>query len=209
MFGVGNNNNNTAQKCKEMGVEYGGRFPANLILTYEQMTFDEVCGGFPSNKNITKTHIAKNSDNNVNFNASKEVNVIGYMDSGSASRYFYCAKASKKDRDEGLDQFEVKKVNDGRKKDIDNAFQRGTTLRHNTHPTVKPTELMQYLVRLVTPDNGIILDCFMGSGSTGKAVMYENLERNKNYSFVGIERESEYYNIAKARIEYVEGKINK
>lgn len=128
---------------------------------------------------------------------------------GSACRYFYCAKASKKDRDEGLDQFETKKVNDGRKKDIDNAFQRGTTLRHNTHPTVKPTELMQYLVRLVTPDNGTVLDCFMGSGSTGKAVMYENLERNKNYSFIGIEREPEYYNIAKARIEYVEGKINK
>ena len=69
---------------------------------YKQYFERKVCGGFPNTKNITKTHMAKNSDNNVNFNASKQVNIIGYEDSGSASRYFYCAKASKKDRDEGL-----------------------------------------------------------------------------------------------------------
>ena len=168
--------NNTTYKSN-------GRFPANLILTYEQMTFDEVCGGFPNTK----------GNENIGHNKND--------DSGSASRYFYCAKASKKDRDEGLEEFETKKVNDGRKKDIDNAFQRGTTLRHNTHPTVKPTELMQYLIRLVTLDNGIILDPFMGSGSTGKACMYENREHNKNYRFIGIEKEKEYYEIAKERIK--------
>lgn len=65
---------------------------------------------------------------------------------------------------------------------------------------------MQYLVRLVTPKNGIVLDPFMGSGSTGKAVMYENLERNKNYSFIGIEMNKEYIEIAKARIEYAKNK---
>lgn len=118
-------------------------------------------------------------------------------------RYFYCAKASKKDRDEGLEEFEEQKVNDGRQKEIDNAFQRGETLRHNVHPTVKPTLLMQYLVRLVTPNNGIILDPFNGSGSTGKAVMYENKERNKNYKYIGIELTEEYLPISKARIEYV------
>ena len=62
---------------------------------------------------------------------------------------------------------------------------------------------MQYLIRLVTPNNGIILDPFMGSGSTGKAAMYENIERNKNYSFIGIEKEKEYFEIAKARIENI------
>lgn len=62
---------------------------------------------------------------------------------------------------------------------------------------------MQYLVRLVTPNNGIILDPFMGSGSTGKAVMYENKERNKNYSFIGIEMNKEYCEIAEARINYI------
>ena len=151
-----------------------GRFPANTILTYDETDFDEVCGGFPK-------------DNKGQSNA----------------RYFYCAKASKRDRDEGLDTFNQEKVNDGRQTPIDNAFQRGETLRKNTHPTVKPTELMQYLVRLVTPNNGTVLDPFNGSGSTGKAVMYENKERDKNYKYIGIELTEEYLPIAKARIEHL------
>lgn len=187
------------EKLKELNK---GRFPANVILTYDETDFDEVCGGFPNTENITKTHIAKNSDNNVNFNASKEVNVIGYNDSGSASRYFYCAKASKKDRDEGLDLFENEKkpeyclqYHEGKQRNED-------VFRKNIHPTVKPLELMQYLVRLVTPKNATILDCFMGSGSTGKAVMFENRERNANYYFIGIEMTEEYLPICKARIDY-------
>jgi len=122
-------------------------------------------------------------------------------------RYFYCAKASKKDRDEGLDNQQEQKVNDGRQTPIDNPFQRGETPRKNTHPTVKPTELMQYLIRLVTPNGGTILDPFNGSGSTGKAAMYENKERHKNYKYVGIELTEEYLPIAKARIEYVCNKV--
>lgn len=118
-------------------------------------------------------------------------------------RYFYCAKACKKDREEGLENFEVQKVNDGRLTSIDNPFQRGDSLRHNTHPTVKPTELMQYLIRLVSPKGATILDCFNGSGSTGKAVMLENVERDSNYKYIGIEMTDEYLPIAKARIEYV------
>lgn len=69
------------------------------------------------------------------------------------------------------------------------------------HPTVKPTSLMQYLVRLVTPKGGTVLDPFMGSGSTGKAVMYENNERNAGYKFIGIELTDEYLPIAQARIQ--------
>lgn len=161
-----------AQKS-EGEMNENGRFPANTILTYDETDFEEVCGGFPSDK------------------------------SGSASRYFYCAKASKKDRDEGLDNQQEVKVNDGRQTPIDNPFQRGETPRRNGHPTVKPCTLMQYLVRLVTPNNGTILDPFNGSGSTGKAVMYENKERGKNYKYVGIELTEEYLPIAKARIEYV------
>jgi len=118
-------------------------------------------------------------------------------------RYIYTPKASKKDRDEGLDTFNQEKVNDGRNTPIDNAFQRGETLRKNTHPTVKPTELMQYLIRLVSPDGATILDPFNGSGSTGKAVMYENKERNKNYKYIGIELTEEYLPISKARIEHL------
>ena len=111
-----------------------------------------------------------------------------FNDSGSASRYFYCAKASKKDRDEGLDLFETNKGK-------------------NIHPTVKPVELMQYLVRLVSPKNAIVLDCFMGSGSTGKACMFENRERDANYHFIGIEMTNDYLPICQARIDYAKYKF--
>lgn len=185
-----------------------GRFPANTILTYDQITFDEVCGGFPYTKtggSPTGKNNGKYNDNGMFKNGNKTISNVSWAgDSGSASRYFYCAKASAKDRNEGLENFETAKVNDGRKKDADNAFQRGATLRHNIHPTVKPTELMQYLVRLVSPKGATILDPFMGSGSTGKAVAYENKERQANYNFIGIELSQEYCDIAEARIKYVE-----
>lgn len=151
-----------------------GRFPANTILTYD----------------------------NIN------------IDNKSWLRYFYCAKASKKDRDEGLNEFE-EKPGGGMNGTLHQSLLTGSgnersNLRKNIHPTVKPTELMQYLVRLVTPKGGTILDPFMGSGSTGKAVMFENKERNADYSFIGIEREKEYCDIAEARINYVirQGEIN-
>lgn len=117
---------------------------------------------------------------------------------GEAARFFYCAKASKRDRDEGLEGFEPAKTNDGRKVDADNAYQRGATLRANIHPTVKPTDLMRYLCRLVTPPGGIVLDSFTGSGSTGKAAILEG------FQFIGIEREAEYIEIARARIEHAQ-----
>ena len=191
-----------------MGEDHIGRFPANTILTYDDTDFDEVCGGFP----YTKGEIGRaGRKNGGNYNASSyKVGVVtdyGLKDSGSASRYYYCAKASVKDRDEGLEYLVPKKVNDGRNTPIDNPFQRGETLRKNTHPTVKPVELMQYLVRLVTPNNGTILDPFMGSGSTGKATMYENNEKDKNYKFIGIELDPEYFEIANARISYADGDI--
>ena len=72
--------------------------------------------------------------------------------------------------------------------------------------TVKPTSLMQYLVRLVTPNGGVVLDPFNGSGSTGKAVMYENKDRNKGYTYIGIELSEEYLGISKARIDFARGK---
>lgn len=124
-------------------------------------------------------------------------------------RYFYCAKASTKDRDEGLDEFLSLQITDGsirENKETGRIFGGNPAPKKNTHPTVKPTELMQYLVRLVNPKGAKILDCFMGSGSTGKAIMYENAERNKHYKFIGIELTEEYLPIAKARIEYARNK---
>lgn len=189
-----------------------GRFPANTILTYDETDFDEVCGGFPDTKsrNISKEYKQKSRFDVARTGKGGNLDFTNcYADSGSASRYFYCAKASKRDRDEGLDAFMEEKVNDGRNTPIDNPFQRGKTLRKNTHPTVKPCDLMQYLVRLVTSNGGTVLDPFNGSGSTGKAVMYENKERNKNYKYIEIELTEEYLPISKARIEYVYGKKEK
>jgi DNA modification methylase len=118
---------------------------------------------------------------------------------GEPARFFYCAKASKRDRNEGLDGFEAKRDHDGRKDGGvggDNPRNRTNNAKLNHHPTVKPVTLMQYLVRLVTPPNGIVLDPFMGSGSTGKACAYEGFE------FIGIDQSAEYVAIAQARIDF-------
>jgi len=138
---------------------------------------------------------------NVIHDGSEEVT----YNTQEMSRYFYTAKASKKDRDEGLDMFEEKMVTDGcirSNKETARKFGANSALRKNIHPTVKPTELLQYLVRLVSPKGATILDPFMGSGSTGKACMFENRERNANYKFIGIDLEKEYCEIAEARIDY-------
>ena len=198
---------------KDIEVSVNGRFPANTILTYDETDFDEVCGGFPDTKSTPRTP-TKGGTGGIgqatNFKRGSEIS--NFNDSGSASRYFYCAKASKKDRDEGLDDFETKQCTGGGGgigdylKDVNSCsgkFGSEKAPHKNTHPTVKPTELMQYLVRLVTPNGGTILDPFNGSGSTGKAVMYENKERNKGYKYIGIELTEEYLPIAQARIEYV------
>lgn len=162
----------------------GGRFPANVILTYDDSDFDEVCGGCPDTK-PAGNKIGKEINKNLDYNASSyklsnnKCPKIAGDNGGSASRYFYCAKASKLDRDEGLPE--------------------GT---RNIHPTLKPVNLMRYLVRLVSPKGSTILDPFNGSGSTGKAVMFENRLRNANYKYIGIDLSEEYLQISKARIDY-------
>lgn len=192
-----------------------GRFPANVILTYNDSDYDEVCGGFPYTKSVGGSGVASTSNTFGNVYGEYNHDYIssslgGFHDEGSASRYYYCAKASAKDRNEGLENFEDKvKVFNGKSnnssKDIKDVEKRFTTVMKNTHPTVKPTELMQYLVRLVAPKGSTVLDPFMGSGSTGKAVMFENRERNANYKFIGVELSPEYAEIAKARILFAKG----
>lgn len=120
---------------------------------------------------------------------------------GSAARFFYCAKASKRDRDEGLEGFarsEAKSYEGGRivSGDHPDTGMGGASVRANIHPTVKPTDLMAYLCRLVTPPGGVVLDPFMGSGSTGKAAVREG------FRFVGCELSPEYLAIARSRIEH-------
>ena len=136
---------------------------------------------------------------NLIHDGSEEV--VGLM--GDAARFFYCAKASKRDRDEGLEGFsehEVPKMDGGAFINPLMGSNSKTTLRRNIHPTVKPTDLMRYLCRLVTPPDGLVFDPFTGSGSTGKAAMLEG------FRFVGAELSPEYIEIARARIGHAAGK---
>ena len=189
-----------------------GRFPANTILTYDETDKEEVIGGFPitkQNGSIKNPNLKNSLGNGGIYNKYSENQPMweAYQDSGSASRYFYCAKASKKDRDEGLagfKEYEVELVGqlpDGFVSSYGNVRNKPLPKR-NIHPTVKPTELMQYLVRLVTPKGGTVLDPFNGSGSTGKAVAFENREREANYKYIGIELDKNYCEISKARIQW-------
>jgi DNA modification methylase len=185
-----------------------GRWPANVIHDGS----DEVVELFPRAKG--GAYPAKRGQAINSPFASGQETEGGFRamgDDGSAARFFYCAKASKKDRNEGLDGFEAVQTYGGGSRHPDDygdteedkallnaakAFGAHKAAHKNHHPTVKPTDLMRYLCRLVTPPNGIVLDPFMGSGSTGKAAIYEG------FNFVGIEMTDEYIPIAKARIEF-------
>jgi DNA modification methylase len=166
-----------------------GRFPANFIHDGS----DEVLQLFPDTKggtwNTTRGARHFNNDGEPTGYATSKSD----SSTGSAARFFYCAKASKKDRNEGLDGFEM--VVAGGMQGRQDGSLGSVTMNKNHHPTVKPTDLMRYLCRLITPPNGTVLDPFTGSGSTGKAAVLEG------FSFIGVEQSEEYIEIAKARIE--------
>jgi site-specific DNA-methyltransferase (adenine-specific) len=179
-----------------------GRWPANLIHDGS----DEVMELFPVTGASKAT--PRNNGEFKSVAKGREFPHVthGHDDNGgSAARFFYCAKASKRDRDEGCEGLEEvqRGVGDVRPSGDfgerlgprEDGSERKPPTGRNHHPTVKPTDLMRYLCRLVTPPSGIVLDPFMGSGSTGKAAMLEGFE------FIGIEREAEYAQIAKTRIE--------
>lgn len=176
------------------GCRVGTETVKNALPSYRGKTGEFVA----QNQNFTKGKVEYNTGRfpaNLIHDGSEEVAVNFPNDN---ARFFYCAKASKKDRDEGLEEFDTKQITpyceDGNRREGRDGT--GKYLpRKNFHPTVKPTDLMRYLCRLVTPPNGIVLDPFMGSGSTGKAAKLEG------FRFVGIEREAEYVEIARARIE--------
>lgn len=195
-----------------------GRWPANLVHDGS----DEVVGLFPESKTSAYTGEPGTRPGGFgNVGAPKGGSApCGPMrgDSGSAARFFYCAKASKADRDEGCEGIHGKpdahnlssnacglcglrvKANGSGKKcecgDLRETIKLPT--RGNGHPTVKPTALMRYLCRLVTPPGGVVLDPFMGSGSTGKAAMLEG------FRFIGIDKDPDYFAIAKRRISHAQ-----
>lgn len=202
------------ENCRESLGKYGdglnggkvqslneGRFPANFIHDGS----DEVVSMFPDSKSNWKNKDIHKGDLGIsnNFGAS---GITGnhYDDSGSASRFFYCAKASKSERNKGLNGFEEKQTTGGGGgignylDDVNSAsgkYGSEKAPNKNYHPTVKPIALMRYLTRLITPKQGTVLDPFMGSGTTGIACKLEGFE------FVGIEISKEYFKIAEARIK--------
>lgn len=201
--------------CRVGGID--GRWPANLIHDGSP----EVLAAFPGAPGQMadiSTTAPSPKTSNVYGRMSREgelssdsdnAGVVGFkmkpgarrLDTGSAARFFYCAKTSRNDRNEGLDTGYQKAVSTNatmrQLEDADWSARNG-----NHHPTVKPTDLMAYLCRLVTRPGGVVLDPFMGSGSTGKACMREGFE------FIGIEREVPYLEIAEARIAHEIGRIS-
>ena len=165
---------------------------------------DEVVAGFPvtgpseasmRGVGLTGDDAKVYGKGDPEFNTSRGHNDNG----GSAARFFYCAKASKRDRNEGLEAFDAVMTNfaagTGLSKNGDGSPRNMNADAKNPHPTVKPTELMRYLCRLVTPPGGLIVDPFAGSGSTGKAAILEG------FQFVGFELDPQYAAIANARLE--------
>jgi site-specific DNA-methyltransferase (adenine-specific) len=122
----------------------------------------------------------------------------GLLDEQSedVSRFFYVSKANKKDRNDGLGHLEIKRPDTRTSTGMGTFEEKGVQPQRNFHPTVKPTVLMEYLVKLVTPPNGTVLDPFTGSGSTGKAALLNG------YKFIGIELTAEYLPIIEGRLKH-------
>jgi site-specific DNA-methyltransferase (adenine-specific) len=188
----------------EMTENTKGRWPSHVVLDDSP----EVVSMFPVSKDGV-AHGSNASAGNV-YGGGKGLKVedkdgksVGYGGEGSAARFFYCAKANQTDRNEGCENITPKKQDLSRKEGNpggDNPRNRGVKVRNNSHPTIKPIALMSWLCRLITPPNGLVLDPFMGSGSTGKGAIQEG------FRFIGIEKEAEYFEIAKARLTHQQEK---
>ena len=184
-----------------------GRWPSNVILDpYTAELLDEQSGDSKSAKGKVSATNSGNStwaaDDGGNFDKGRTREWEGYGDSGGASRFFYVAKASKRDRNEGLEELEERPgpdtLNSGHR---ETSGSRSSYSRQNFHPTVKPTDLMRYLIKLVTPPGGVVLDPFTGSGSTGKAAILDG------FDFIGIELTEEYLPIIEGRLANAEQQV--
>ncbi len=181
------------------GSAASGRWPANVIHDGSAV----VVALFPAEAGAQAPVHQRNGDKFRNAFGAFAGNIdeggsTFQGDSGSAARFFYCPKASRADRNSGLGGSPAAAVATNatmrEREDADWQARNG-----NHHPTVKPTDLMAYLCRLVTPPGGVVLDPFMGSGSTGKACVREG------FKFIGIDLDSEYVRIARARIQFEAG----
>ena len=192
-----------------------GRWPSNVILDpYTAELLDEQSGVTGGGKRTIGAAPRTNIGHKLSeTSADRSEALVNYGDTGGASRFFYVAKASKRDRNEGLEDIEGKEIGakgNGLARTCaicgasilnpcecpDRTFVNPT--RQNFHPTVKPTDLMRYLVKLITPPGGVVLDPFTGSGSTGKAAILEG------FDFIGIELTEEYLPIIEGRLKHAE-----
>jgi len=182
-----------------------GRWPANIVIDEEAgALIDEQSG--PCKTGRLSPHHGNGAlprKDGWGFRQGTQVNREYGGDSGGASRFYYCAKASRSERNAGCEGLEAKQRDLSRNADQPsmnggegNPFNRGVVPVSNHHPTVKPVALMRWLVRLICPPGGLVLDPFMGSGTTGVACMQEGRE------FIGVECEPEYIAIAEARISH-------
>jgi DNA modification methylase len=176
-----------------------GRWPANVILDeYTAELLDEQSGISKSTSGQKQT---PKQDTNSFGNYAGNFGIVGHNDTGGASRFFYVAKASKRDRNEGLEDLEPQRHSDRQNAEGvggDNPRNRTNEAKQNFHPTVKPTDLMRYLIKLVTPPGGTVLDPFTGSGSTGKAAILEG------FTFIGCELTEDYIPIIEGRLKHAE-----
>jgi DNA modification methylase len=210
--GANNYVGNTKERPYLERSESQGRWPANVIL-------DEVSAGLLDEQSgvsvssaanrgdVNFGHFAGYGDNDATVK-QETATIRGHGDSGGASRFFYVAKASKRDRNEGLEELEatsagdmVDRVEGSAGMDSPRAGAGRTSGAKNFHPTVKPTQLMRYLIKLVTPEGGVVLDPFTGSGSTGKAALLDG------YQFVGAELTEEYLPIIEGRLRWASEQV--
>ena len=177
-----------------------GRFPANIIFDEEAgILLDEQSGITKSSKRSSKYNKKTEHTNTYTPIKSDYRDDNTYADNGGASRFFYCPKPSRKEKDEGLIIESVSvKGRDVGQDERNVPFKLTTSKRKNIHTTVKPIKLIQYLIRLVTPIGGITIDPFFGSGTSGKSALKED----NDYKFIGIEKEKEYFDISVERCQY-------
>ncbi|HOR52772.1 MAG TPA: site-specific DNA-methyltransferase, partial [Candidatus Pacearchaeota archaeon] len=193
-------------KDRNLEVNTLGRFPANIILDEEAgKLLDEQTGISKStNKPRNNKQSVYAESEGRKYGKYNDCVSYGFSDTGGASRFFYCAKASKSERNLGCDELE-EKIGGSMEANITETMQLGgASLKgepkqiqptKNNHPTVKPVALMEYLIKLVSRENAIVLDPFLGSGTTAIACL------KTNRKFIGIEKEPEYIKIAEARIK--------
>ena len=184
-----------------------GRWPANIILDpYTAELLDEQSGTLKSGAMKSGTKAQDLQTNSMGAWTDRTLTTDFQASEGGASRFFYVAKASKRDRNEGLDELPAVRASAmgydiGLGEAGEGMFKDRNPQKQNFHPTVKPTALMEYLVKLVTPPNGTVLDPFTGSGSTGKAAILQG------FNFIGIEMTEEYVPIIEGRLKHAEAKV--